>query len=774
MAVIHSNPKYPNRTAHAPYNFVSLPEDVVQAQQPLLPLNTYKDGISGRIHCTMTTCSPTYVRGMLSQDLYDKLKDKELTDEDKKKIAPFFTTKGKDHPCIPGSSIRGMLRSLVEIVSYSRIRWVSNEQAFFYRMLATGDPLSQQYRNFSKQIRGGVVHKTLGGWEITQSPKPIEVNREFDYRLPHFVVDNKQVTEMIPELSDFRVYSYNEPQDKPHQLIYRQISFNAEKVSFIARGRTFYINRLTDVGDVNSGLTYNGYLLSSGNMLENQSEEDRARRIPTMRHNHAVILEPGENAPSFPIDPKAAEAYKDNLTEFQKKRLGKNGVLVDGRPVFFVPPTGRNGAVIFFGHSPNFRIPACVHSHVSHIRDFIPKSALGCEEPDMTDVIFGWTEEKDLGPKGQHKGRIRVSDAHFLQCNNPNGLWYETEPVAPKILASPKPSAFQNYLCQDENKDHDPDRKPSIAHYGTDPEETQIRGTKFYWAKGESPDFKEPDTDEIRSKNSQYTRIEPLNPDVTFEFDIHFDQLRPEELGALCWVLDLPDEHYQHRIGMGKPHGMGVVKIKPELYIINREQRYQALFRDGEWFSAETQKEMAEFKGKFEKFVLGRINPNSQSLADEFRIKELLAMLTWQPGQFENGNPNWRNATEYMTLEEFKERPVLPDPLRVMDKVNHVPPEEYTYRSRNFQPGTINKRLQKCDLLNAVVCFIEPIKDSTDKRLTLTVDEYAERDELFFTTIVDGTKARNISEGDKVSVRVVEIDQSDEDIEVKCDLDKTL
>ncbi|MGB3653506.1 MAG: hypothetical protein WBA41_20145 [Rivularia sp. (in: cyanobacteria)] len=50
------------RTAVAPYNFVELPDKIVPAQ-PLPPHNLYDSQCyTGQINCTLTTCSPLYIR----------------------------------------------------------------------------------------------------------------------------------------------------------------------------------------------------------------------------------------------------------------------------------------------------------------------------------------------------------------------------------------------------------------------------------------------------------------------------------------------------------------------------------------------------------------------------------------------------------------------------------------------------------------------------------------------------------------------------------------
>ncbi|MCI0556766.1 MAG: RAMP superfamily CRISPR-associated protein, partial [Anaerolineae bacterium] len=118
----HSNPtqlRYDEKDnvyvqAHAPYNFVPLPEKMVPAQ-PLPDYGIYHpELLTGWIDCTLETCSPTYIRGMMTEQQYKEFGEKgsdELTPEQKDARAPFYSTSEDKKPVIPGSSLRGMIRT---------------------------------------------------------------------------------------------------------------------------------------------------------------------------------------------------------------------------------------------------------------------------------------------------------------------------------------------------------------------------------------------------------------------------------------------------------------------------------------------------------------------------------------------------------------------------------------------------------------------------------------------------------------------------------------
>jgi CRISPR-associated protein (TIGR03986 family) len=188
----------------------------------------------------------------------------------------------------------------------------------------------------------------------------------------------------------------------------------------------------------------------------------------------------------------------------------------------------------------------------------------------------------------------------------------------------------------------------------------------MYWNRGEVDlkDIKELDDENIENSKS-HTKIRPIKPGITFSFRIYFENLRDFELGAILWVLTIPgkkETEYRHKLGMGKPYGMGTVKILSELYKTQRTERYQKLFEKDSWFEA-VQKVPEESRNSliktFEEYVLVQIKYNTKvnSFSEIKRIEMLLKMMEWE-------EPSTK-LTEYLQINEFRQRPVLPDPLNI-------------------------------------------------------------------------------------------------------------
>ncbi|MEY3866258.1 MAG: hypothetical protein RLZZ338_149 [Cyanobacteriota bacterium] len=665
-----------NRSSIAPYNFVELPEKVVEAELPLPEGDRYHlNRHTGRIECTLTTESPLYTRCGWTPEDFAKYSEppKNMTQEEKDKwekerkevLAEFFAYSKNGLPVIGGSSIRGMLRTLVEIVSFSKIDRVSGHQRLFFRAVGSNpskESWGQEYKQYVKPeiVKAGYLKKDNQGWYI--QPATTEKDKTFAW-----------VRETSLSLPDFQQFNDNNyyPQYIPVSYERADIDQNDK-----AKPKRLFAH---NVGLVEIHPTKKGVLVTSGNMKQKKDES-------SPRRNHCVVFAEDKNADRLQIDDTAIAHYRNALTDCQKDSpFDKDwGVLEEDRPVFYYHD-GKSETVGFFGQSPNFRIPYSPegNGHATTVIDFIPKNLRELDSIDLADAIFGWVKqesEDEKLPEGfdkQRAGRVFVTDA--LYQNNQNGIWYSEKPVTPQILSEPKPSYFPHYLVQ-------PDAdKSELKHYASQPvEETVIRGHKLYWHKGSNPDFKQKKVIGSPKKvsDTQTTQIKPINKGVSFKFYIQFENLSDVELGALLWVLDIAqNDNYRLSLGMGKPLGLGAVKIEPSLYLSSRQKRYQNLFdsNDG-WEKGETEsnKDISNYVSEFETYMLEKLN-HSGDFKNLCRIQMLLAMLSW-PGLTDV------ELTRYMEIErdinkphigkpvkrtdktvnEYKERPILPNPLDVM------------------------------------------------------------------------------------------------------------
>lgn len=683
----HKNPKTINAIAKAPYNFVPLPELVVSASEidNLPDHDTYINQNyqnSGYFTVKLTTKSPLYIRCALTRsdfELDEQEKDRNGNPIDPKanntnyydrikNIPEFFYTQQKEVPVIPGSSLRGMLRNLLEIVSYGKLSFISkNNSAIFYRAVAASvhDPLKKPYENihgrYGRNVQCGYLVKIADKWHIRPAYSPSELKLQEN---KSYLTIKEKYIHNIPNLIKFNTTNY-----KPQ---YHTISFDVEQ-----RNRQVYY---TKIGTAESNYCYKGILVCSGNMAETS---DDLSKNPSKRTKHAIVLLANDAAKPIKINERAIEVYFDNLTSFQKEPPfdSKTGCLIEGHPIFYVI---QNGEAHFFGHSPNFRVPSINSNGTeSKISDFLPSEIEKLSAIDYPETLFGYVQKQITAKQGDkicaYASRIFVTDA--LLTTSHKNIWLSQHSIVPKILATPKPTAFQHYLTQQE-----PDQLAQLDHYGSPPpHKTVLRGYKLYWhhdnktaaqliAKHPGEDrTADPKTGsqfeqingkwKVKAKSKQHTQFKPVNSDIEFKFKVHFENLSDKEVGALCWILQPFGEEgktYCHSLGMGKPLGMGAVELKAELHLLNRIKRYSSLFESNSWqtgeieqFSNLTDKTVQEkYVTHFEQHILGHLGLTGR-LRDVQRIAILLKMLEW-PGIAPN------NA-QYMHLDRFQERPVLPD-----------------------------------------------------------------------------------------------------------------
>lgn len=598
----------------APYNFVPLNEKVVIVDKIPDFDKYHPDRYTGYIDIEIEALTPLYIRDTLTEQEY---KEKiEIEKEGKQYINPDFFSPG-GLPRIPGSSLRGMIRTMVEIMSFGKFGFFEDLR-LYYRALDISK-LGEDYRNkmadtknynFPK-FKAGLLRKNeQNKYEILPSKKikGTQIYRiNFDKKTG--IIDGTRDFKL--EEFEFKTIYFNPtpPEDHLHKRIDKRTK---EEIPYKLRyAKLTSISLTEDESHPNKG-----YIISSGHVDK--------------KHMHWVINEPDELSQPIEIDEDVVNSYK-NDKQRKAPDLIKKLNEVDQIPCFYL--TDPDGRIIFFGHTGYFRL-----AYDRTIGDHIPSSLKNQNIIDIAEAIFG--NEK------QFSSRVFFEDAYLYE-NSAKEIY---PPTIPKILSSPKPTCFQHYLEQKpENlKDH----PKNLAHYNSD---NPIRGYKIYWHRS-GKGWIETDENKIKSHQSQYTIITPVKQNSKFYGRIRFENLSNVELGALLFALDLP-KGLAHKIGMGKPLGLGSIKITPRLYLSNRRERYENLTSEWDGMIEETKK-IPEFKKAFEGYVLKSMKENKHSLWDLERMRQLRKMLN-----FENKPSD--EKTEYLDLTEFRKRKVLPKPTEI-------------------------------------------------------------------------------------------------------------
>lgn len=661
--------------ALAPYNFVPLPEKVVTFDANLLPdqCKYHSELHTGRIELTLTTETPLYVRCALTPSEYAQQEEQRKAAGKGNDNPAFFYTDPSKTPRIPGSSIRGMLRNLVEIISYSKVEAVTDEP-LVYR--AVGDTTSHgvgyrdrimqqgvDNKHWTPKVRAGYMRGGGSDWHI----QPAQVVNDTTFARI-WLSDIPAGLSALPDGKGAKNARLIYFQPGPYEFQDVKGGFLKIKFSRVSRA-----SKSAQPGLIAGALVYSGAI--------------------TSKRSEAVIF-PEDTSPAakpIPVSDELVLAYRDQISPEQEDLLGGDGVLRDGQPVFYLVEKGR---LVFFGHTMMMRLP-----YLQRPLDLVPielrdrpsvrERRQSVDKPaarvDMGEALFGYTKDSGKGKERSYASRIFVGDA--VMADNQADPWYTSEEgLTPHILGSPKPTTFQHYLVQTDpdqhqigtTKDGRPRFEKRLVDYTAQIGKTQLRGHKLYWHKRSlnASDFQQLDEQKIRKAWRQYTRIRPVKAGVTFKGTIRFENLSDIELGALLWAVTIPGpaKDYRHKLGMAKPYGLGSVKVTASLHLDDRRKRYETLFDGQGWQESapETPGQISTFITAFDGHIRQALGVENRfsSLTQLERIAMLLTMMEWP------GPPN--DQTRYLEIEhldrtarrgkinEYKARPVLPDPLAVV------------------------------------------------------------------------------------------------------------
>ncbi len=204
--------------------------------------------------------------------------------------------------------------------------------------------------------------------------------------------------------------------------------------------------------------------------------------------------------------------------------------------------------------------------------NLLPATTLGQLSP--ADRVFGWVNQDG---NGAYRGNLRVGPVRCLTPRSDALRSFEPGALPLAILGEPKPQQARFYVAQTEKGEA---QRDGLTKLDAGYQETKgLRGRKVYphhkglpagyWdlpaedrtqtaAADRFQEYRRPN-EQCDDQNRSITGW--VEPSTVFTFDLHVTNLSAVELGALLWLLSLPDGHY-HRLGGGKPLGFGSVRLE--------------------------------------------------------------------------------------------------------------------------------------------------------------------------------------------------------------------
>jgi len=477
----------------APFNFVPLSDKVffpdwAEKVSHDIP---FEDAQSGEIDITITAKSPIFVR-------------------DGKDGERFCNHNGTYY--IPGSSVKGMVRNVLEIMSFSKISFVDDD-TYAVRDL----------RNRKLYMSKMTPDKTFCGWLKKVNDEYFIEDCGKPGRIKHSEIDKIYGINFASKFKHGRFG--NKAKDKTAKIKYQMIPSDNFVHGFIYVKKD--VNREIYKYDKNSNKK--GTLVLTG---QPSARKEPKGKKPSGKVYEFIFFESKgdikltkevfENFKFAYFDGRKTEPKESPDWTFWKKKL-EQGEKV---PVFFQ----KNGKEIaHFGLSYLYKLP---YSH--SIKDGLPSIHKDNSRKDLAETIFGYVDNKDA-----LKGRVQFS--HF-KAENAVELKPRTE-----ILGTPRASYYPVYI------------KQNSTDYKTYMDSNfKIAGWKRYPIHKGSNVSKTTDT----GNENVGTTFTPLKEGVVFKGKLRYHNLKKTELGAILSALTFHNtSQCYHNIGMAKSLGYGKIKI---------------------------------------------------------------------------------------------------------------------------------------------------------------------------------------------------------------------
>lgn len=560
----------------APYNFVPFNKEVVTPHwiDQISHDIPFKDGLSGKIEVKLTAMSPIFVRDGVGQNSAKAFKN----DQGEQVEAYTFSQTPDGKYFIPGTSLKGMIRSVLEILSFGRMEGKVTDRRISFRDLS--DPMKTIYREHFK------VGSVYGGWlRKTEEGKYVIDSYSLPGRISHEEIDKGLDLKFSSYFSVEGDYDGKKDEDKAAKKKYdfaEGVSLKRE-FSFLVQKPGGRLYRIEEGGEEEGTLVFTGQ--------------------PSVgKHQKRLEFIFWKSQTSIEVEQEVMQGFFDAYFEYDKNRWSidwenRRKELDNGKPipVFFQKESANNkDRVKHLGLSFLYKLPG-----KSSILQAINRQQKGEEKPDLSEAIFGHV----LDSKEQLRGRVHIGHAFAI-----DELIEDTEKS--EVLANPKPSFFPNYISQENG------RSGRTTSYSTLRDDApEISGWKRYPVLHKDIKHNPKPVDAKSDKIS--TKFRPLTKESAFSFNISYHNLRPVELGALLSALtfhNCPDAH--HNIGMGKPLGYGKVKLEIASEVEVKPNNSQDSILSS----------TNNLMGTFEAYMNASLGFNSPEWHNTSQVKELIAM----------------------------------------------------------------------------------------------------------------------------------------------------
>lgn len=519
----------------SPYNFVPVSDKVFfpdWADQISHDI-PFSDGVSGRITLEIEAQTPIFVRNGHAVNVVDNS----------------FSKTNDERYFIPGTSIKGAIRNVLEIISHGKMRTYKN-RLFAQREWYNEDlyNLKGKQQNFKC---GWLRWDKDNGYHIVDCGKPHRIGHDrIDEYIESQCRQKNVFTDKFKHGKTFNLnkeVTLNSKKYDPKTAVYKyalvdDLNICLENLAFVTdekHNASMGFHRVK----VHSGSAqeFCGTIVFTGQPNKWIDPRPKKKTTNAGKFYDFVFVNPTSNAAKHSITNDEFESYQSIYKDSEDWKYWYNKIDSTGIPVFYMKEKGNS---LKWGLALLFKLP---YDHTPF--ETLPNSHKN-EKYDLADCIFG-SVDKDKSLKG------RVIFGHAF-CVSQN--------VSPMdevrlILSSPKASYYPTYIAQD--------GKNGVTNKYKTYNDGQISGWKRYVVKETTSIPNVPVTIDGRDVSDKvYTKMKPLPKSSRFSSDVIFHNLKPEELGALLSALTFHGHSgCFHQLGQGKPYGYGRVSIVPTLKV---------------------------------------------------------------------------------------------------------------------------------------------------------------------------------------------------------------
>lgn len=465
-----------------PYNFVRM--DKTKRYKTSDSDKEDEKKLSGVLHCSFETKTPLAIPDV----------EKVSKSENGHASYPFYEINGV--LAVPGSSIRGMLRSMYETLTDSCFVTLTDNESITARTAA------------KSPFKPGILIKEENSWGL--------------YRAKRYNLYTGKNSEFIVKMDENgRYIEYKKEQYRTGE----PVDINVHKEECEVKGRKIKKSLVDSVSKTDK----RKYFLYVGEEIKNKKYESVFEiqdkiELPAETINGLLngLINSIKVYQNKSINKKLKQGTHTGYRNFEHAK--ENGAVcvwykeVDGRYYLSMAAIGRK-------------------SYNRTVNDMIGEHRKPCtSRSDMCPAckLFGMAKGDGYG------SRIRITDA--IVDGEPSSLGMKCL----KELGSPRTGYYPFYT--NNGKEYDQ-------------QGVNIAGRKYYWHIPQAS--KDASIYTSLEETERNSTMELLDVGVKFSFDVYYDNVSKEQLEEIKWILTLPDDsgNMMHKLGHGKPLGLGSVKI---------------------------------------------------------------------------------------------------------------------------------------------------------------------------------------------------------------------